>query len=196
MVLQGREDPLANTQKGGAIMKLTIVGRQMNVRSDLKELVTKKLAKFDKFFADDTSATVTFSRQKSKECLEITILSNGTIFRSEKKDVTFNCALDQCMDSIERQIRKNKTRLERRLREGAFVPENFEYAASDVEEEKTFDMIRVKEFDLKPLSTEEAILQMNLLGHQFFVFKDSHTMETCVVYNRADGGYGLIVPKK
>ena len=177
-------------------MKLTIVGRQMNVRNDLKELVTKKLAKFDKFFADDTSATATFSRQKNKECLEITILSSGTIFRSEKKDVTFNCALDQCMDSIERQIRKNKTRLERRLREGAFVPENFEYAVSDVEEEKTFDMIRVKEFDIKPLSTEEAILQMNLLGHQFFVFKDSHTMETCVVYNRADGGYGLIVPKK
>ena len=177
-------------------MKLTIVGRQMNVRNDLKELVTKKLAKFDKFFADDASATVTFSRQKNKECLEITILSGGTIFRSEKKDVTFNCALDQCMDSIERQIRKNKTRLERRLREGAFQPENFEYAASAVEEETTFDMIRVKEFDIKPMSTDEAILQMNLLGHQFFVFKDSHTEETCVAYIRADGGYGLIVPKK
>ena len=138
-------------------------------------------------------------REEKKGLTIIKAASGGNnlgIFRSEKKDVTFNCALDQCMDSIERQIRKNKTRLERRLREGAFVPENFEYAASEVEEEKTFDMIRVKEFDLKPLSTEEAILQMNLLGHQFFVFKDSHPMETCVVYNRADGGYGLIVPKK
>lgn len=177
-------------------MKFTIVGRQMSVANDLKDLITKKLAKFDKFFPDDASATVTFSRQKNKECLEVTILSGGTLFRSEKKDVTFNCALDQCIDSIERQIRKNKTRLERRLRTGAFEPQNFEYSASDVEEEATFDMIRVKEFDIKPMSTEEAILQMNLLGHMFFVFKDSHTLDTCVVYNRDDGGYGLIVPKK
>lgn len=178
-------------------MKTTIIGKQMNVSEDLKALVTKKLSKFDKFFRDGAEAFVTFNRRHDQECLEITISANGTLFRSEKKNTTFQNALDQCVDAIERQIRKNKTRLEKRYREGGFVvpPTEIDDAAETVEEEKEI-IIRTKKFSFKPMTPEEAVLQMNLLDHEFFVFVDSSTEDTCVVYKRDDGNYGLIVPEK
>ena len=98
-------------------MNISIIGRQMNVDTDLKARVEKKLAKFDKFFPDGADAFVTFSRIRENECLEITISYKGTLFRSEEKDSTFICALDECVENIERQIRKNKTRIERRLKD-------------------------------------------------------------------------------
>ena len=101
-------------------------------------------------------------------------------------------SIDGAVGSIERQILKNKTRLERRLRDGAF---NEPYDLIDVEEEPDF-VIRKKTFEYKPMSVEEAILQMNFLGHEFFVFEDQETADTCVVYKRKDGDYGLIVPQK
>ncbi len=169
----------------------------MNVSEDLKALVTKKLSKFDKFFRDGAEAFVTFNRRHDQECLEITISANGTLFRSEKKNVTFQNALDDCIEAIERQIRKNKTRLEKRLREGAFaVPASDDIPdLPEIEEEKEL-IIRTKKFPFKPMTPDEAILQMNLLGHEFFVFVDSQSEETCVVYKRDDGNYGLIVPEK
>lgn len=175
-------------------MKTTIVGKQMNVSEDLKELVTKKLSKFDKFFRDGAEAFATFNRRHGEECLEITISANGTLFRAEKKGETFRNALDECMDSIERQIRKNKTRLEKRLREGAFEPAEGEEPVPNVEEEREL-IIRTKSFRIKPMTPEDAVLQMNLLDHEFFVFIDSVTENTCVVYRRHDGNYGLIVPE-
>ena len=166
-------------------MKTTIIGKQMNVSEDLKELVTKKLSKFDKFFREGSEAFVTFNRRHGEECLEVTISANGTLFRAEKKSETFRNALDECIESIERQIRKNKTRLEKRLREGAFEPTD----GSEL-------IIRTKAFNLKPMTPEEAILQMNLLEHEFFMFVDSSSGDTCVVYRRDDGNYGLIIPEK
>ncbi len=177
-----------------SIMKTTIIGKQMTVSEDLKELVTKKLSKFDKFFRDGSEAFVTFNRRHGEECLEVTISAGGTLFRAEKKSDTFRNALDECIESIERQIRKNKTRLEKRLREGAIDIIESDYS-SDVEEEREL-IIRTKSFRLKPMTSEEAILQMNLLDHEFFMFVDSSTGDTCVVYRRADGNYGLIVPEK
>ncbi len=177
------------------IMKTTIIGKQMNVSEDLKVLVSKKLAKFDKFFKDGAEAFVTFNRRHDQECLEITISANGTLFRSEKKNSTFQNSLDECVEAIERQIRKNKTRLEKRLREGAFTPQDESPVLPDIEEEKEI-IIRTKKFPFKPMTPEEAILQMNLLGHEFFVFVDSQTEDTCVAYKRDDGNYGLIVPEK
>jgi putative sigma-54 modulation protein len=174
-------------------MKIRIVGKQMDVSDELKELVAKKLKKFDRFFNDSAEAVVTFNRRHNQECLEITISANGTLYRSEEKNETFNNALDECIESIERQIRKNKTRLEKRLRAGAFDAMDIKYF--DVEEEKEF-RIRTKTFPFKPITPEEAILQMNLLGHQFFVFVDAQTEDTCVVYRRLDGDYGMIVPEK
>ncbi len=138
---------------------------------------------------------MTFNRRHGEQCLVVTISANGTHFRSDKKSDTFRSALDECIESIERQIRKNKTRLEKRLREGAFDAIESAGGAADVEEEREL-IIRTKSFRLKPMTSEEAILQMNLLDHEFFMFVDSSTGDTCVVYRRADGNYGLIVPEK
>ena len=180
--------------KGGMNMKITVVGRQMTVRESLKEMVESKLAKLDKFFGGEAEATVTFSCKRNKECLEITITAMNTLFRYEAEEDTFQTSLDRAVDAIERQIRKNKTRLEKRLRDSSFTIPDDDFDL-DVEEESEFN-IRTKTFSIKPMSVEEAILQMNLLGHQFFVFEDMTTGDTCVVYTRRDGDYGLIVPTK
>ena len=171
-------------------MKITIVGRQMNVWDEMKLLIESKLAKLDKYFGDECSATATLSSKHNKKCLEITIVSSGTIFRSEVQDETFRNALDRALYSIERQIRKNKTRLAKRLREDAFDYGIID-TGEDFEEEAEFN-IRRKSFAIKPMSVEEAIMQMNLLDHEFFVYKDDSTDEVCVVYKRKDGDYGLI----
>ena len=171
-------------------MKVNIIGRQMNVWDDMKIIIEGKLKKFDKYFPDECAATVTLSCKHNQKCLEITIVASGTIFRSEVEDETFRNALDRAVYLIERQIRKNKTRLERRLRSGAFEGGILE-TGEDFEEEAEFN-IRRKSFSIKPMSVEEAIMQMNLLDHEFFVFKDDKSGEVCVVYKRKDGNYGLI----
>ena len=173
-------------------MKITILGRQVDVPDDLRPIFDKKLKKLDKFFKDDATAYVTLSKKRGKEILELTISSGGTLFRSEEEQTTFQNAFDRAMDSIERQIRKNKTRLEKRLREGAFIAGTDVYS-EPIEEEPEFN-IRIKEFPIKPMSPEEAILQMNLLGHEFFVFRNDKTQEVNVVYRRKDYNYGVIIP--
>lgn len=170
-------------------MKITIVGRKFNVTDDLKEKVEKKLAKLDKFFTDEASAFVTMRSQRSKEILEITINHKGTMFRSEVADDAITASLDKSIDIIERQIRKNKTRLEKRLKVGAFVPYE-----DDAVEEDEIKITKVKHFELSPMSAEEAVLQMNLLGHEFFLFKNEETGITNLVYKKADNEYGLIEP--
>ena len=172
-------------------MKITTVGRQMQVPEDLKSLVAKKLAKLDKYFYDEGDATVTFSKRKNKERLEVTISASGTLFRGEAEENTFRDALDRDIDAIERQIRKFKTRLGKRIREAAFtVPD----PVFDGIEEETEFKIHKKSFYFKPMSVEEAIMQMKLLDHDFYVFEDSSTGDTCVVYERRDGDIGLITP--
>ena len=172
-------------------MKINIIGRKINVRESFKEVVEKKLAKLDKYFKDDASAYVTMSMEKNAERLEVTVTSGALLFRAEESSDTFVNALDTAVDTIERQIRKNKTRLEKRLREGAFR----EIGEQPEEFEETFN-IREKTFVMKPMTPEEAILQMNLIGHAFYAFTDSESGETCVVYKRKAGSYGLIVPEK
>ena len=171
-------------------MRVNIIGRQMNVWNEMKETIEEKLAKLDKYFGDDCSANVTLSSKHNRKCLEITINSAGIIFRSEVEEETFRNALDRAIYSIERQIRKNKTRLQRKLRQGAFEGGILE-TNEEFEEEKEF-AIREKNFALKPMSAEEAIMQMNLLEHEFFVYKNDKTNAVCVVYKRRDGAYGLI----
>lgn len=171
-------------------MKVSIIGKQMNVWDEMKLIIENKLDKLSKYFDDECSATVTLSSKRNEKCLEITIISSGTIFRSEVRDETFRNALDRAVTAIERQIRKNKTRLSKRLRSGAFDGGIFD-TGEDFDEEAEFK-VRRKSFTLKPMSLEEAIMQMNLLEHEFFVFKDDKTEEVCVVYKRHDGDYGLI----
>ena len=164
----------------------------MTVRESLKSAIEKKLSKFDKFFGADTEAFVTCKTRKGDKIIEITVNYRGTTFRSEEENETFITALDRAMESLERQIRKNKTRLEKTIREGAFASDDYEDESA---EEGEFD-IRVQSFSLKPMTAEEAILQMNLSGHDFFVFLDADTSDTCVVYKIREGSYGLIVPEK
>ena len=179
-------------------MRINVVGRQMDVPKDFYELAERKLSKYDKFFRDDATAHITLRKRKNLEILELTISSSGMMFRGEEEDSTFQNALDSVMQSIERQLRKNKTKLGKRLREN-ILPKDFMLDTAEPEPivEEAFEApVRVKEFVFKPMSTDEAILQMNMLGHQFFVFEDDETGETCVVYTRRDGDYGLIVPTK
>ncbi len=164
----------------------------MTVRESLKEAIDKKLKKFDKFFGADTEAFVTCKTRKGDKIIEITVNYRGTTFRSEEENETFITALDRAMESLERQIRKNKTRLGKTIREDAFREDDYE---DEYTEEGEFD-IRIKSFSLKPMTAEEAILQMNLSGHDFFVFLDADSGDTSVVYKRREGSYGLIIPEK
>ena len=175
-------------------MKINVIGRQLNVYDDTKAMIEEKLAKLDKYFAEEASATVTLTHKRNFATLEVTIKAANTLFRSEVDADTFRDALDKSIDNIERQIRKNKTKLRKKLREG-IVPDGEAIAAAPEETEESDIIIRTKKFEYTPMSPEEAVMQMNLLGHTFFVFSDSNTEKTCVVYKRKDGNYGLIEPE-
>ena len=190
----GRDPNPANTQKGGTNMNISIIGRQINVYEDLKEFTTKKLSKFDRYFPKGADAAVTFRKIRDNECVEITISVGGTLFRAEESTADFKTSVVRCIDIIEGQIRKNKTRLEKRMK-SSFAAAEAAMEQAPVEEEGTFD-IRTKSFPLKPMTPEEAILQMNLLGHSFYAFEDADTGATCIVYKRNAGSYGLMVPEK
>ena len=174
-------------------MKINVIGRQLNVYDDTKAMIEEKLAKLDKYFAEEANATVTLTHKRNFATLEVTIKAANTLFRSEVDADTFRDALDKSIDNIERQIRKNKTKLRKKLREG-IVPEEAAVSAAEENEESDI-IIRTKKFEYTPMSPEEAIMQMNLLGHNFFVFNDSNSEKTCVVYKRKDGNYGLIEPE-
>ena len=177
-------------------MKINIIGRQMNVYDDMKELVEKKLSKFDRYFPTGADANVTFRKIKDDACVEITISVASTLFRAEESTQDFRTSLTRCIDIIEGQIRKNKTRLEKRMK-ASFAAAEAAIAHDEAAPEEEGDFsIRTKTFTLKPMTAEEAILQMNLIGHAFYVFEDADTGETCVVYKRKAGAYGLIVPEK
>ncbi len=166
----------------------------MTVRESLVQAVEKKLHKFDKFFGDDTTAYVTCKARKGVKIMEITISYGGTMFRAEEESDTFITAMDRVVESLERQIRKNKTRLLKTVKSGAFE-------IVDPEDDDEFDEeehlhIRTKTYTTRPMNTEEAVLQMNLLGHAFFVFYSDDVGAVCAVYKRKDGGYGLLVPEE
>lgn len=177
-------------------MKVTVNARKVFVNQVFSDHIEKKLAKFDKYFPGEASATVKLSRIRENERVEVTIQQGSFLFRSEDENDTFMNALDCCMDAIERQIRKNKTRLTKRMRENIRIPDYTEEDISALDGEDEAFQIRRKSFVLKPMTPEEAILQMNLLAHTFFVFNNMDTGETCVVYKRRDGNYGMIEPEK
>lgn len=177
-------------------MKITTIGRQMEVQEDLKLLFERKLKKFDKFFDDEATAYVTLSKIKSSERLELTISNHGTMFRAEVTAETFNNALDEAIEKILRQIRKNKTKLEKQLRSGAFAAdaEEADDSSAAYEEETDFNIKIVKTFDMRPMTPSEAILHMNLLGHHFYMFLNAENGKMSVAYKRDDGDYGIIEP--
>ena len=156
-------------------MKITYTARKVNLKDNFKELCEKKLAKFQKIFSEDAEASVVV-----------------TLYKNPQDEM--NDALDKVVDILGRQMRKNKTRLARRLRDNTadfavLLPEE------DIEDEQEFD-IRTKTIPIKPVSVEEAILQMNMLDHDFFVFINAETDETNVVYKRKNNTYGLLEPEE
>ena len=172
-------------------MKITIVERKIKISEELRDYAVKKVTKLDRYFHKDTSATITFSELKGRQTAEVTVRHSGMVFRAEETTTDMFASVDGMISSIEKQIRKNKTRLEKKLREGAFDKAN-DASLSEYVEEK-YDVIRRKRFDVEPMTVEEAILQMNLLGHQFFFFKNAEEDDVpAVIYKRAAGGYGLI----
>lgn len=174
-------------------MKITVVGRKCTPRDSFKEHAEKKLAKVAKFFDDDAEAKVTATVEKSCQIVEVTVVSRGMYFRAEESAQNMNEALDSCVDSIIRQIRRNKTRLEKRLR-AADLDSVIAESVADVDEEVEYNVVRTKTVPVKPETVDEAILQMNLLGHQFYLFRNAESGDINAVYKRNDGGYGVIVP--
>ncbi len=174
-------------------MKFTFAEKKMDSSEELRAYAERKISKLDRLFRNEAEAFVTFSIERGRHRAEITIKNNGMFYRANELTNDMYASVDSGVAAIERQIRKNKTRLEKRLREGAlerevkptFVP------AEDAPDE--FEIVRSKRFSIKPMSPEEAILQMNLLEHEFFVFRnDEEGGAISVVYARKNGGYGLI----
>ena len=171
-------------------MKFTIVERKMKIDDDLRAYALRKVEKLDRYFQQDSDTTLTFSELRGKQTVEVTVRQVGLVVRAEETTSDMFASVDGAVSSIERQIRKHKTRLEKRLREGAFDKIAEQQAALA---EDDFDVVRRKRFDVKPMSVEEAILQMDLLEHTFFVFRDvAADGAVSVVYRRKNGGYGLI----
>lgn len=176
-------------------MKFNIIGRKYNIKDNVREYIEKKLSKLDKFFKTEPTARVVLGTIKDNDYIEAQINAGGMIFRAEASDKEILAAVDKIIDVIERQIRKNKTKLAKRIKDIQVAGSSMISGATYVDEEPEeaeFEIVKTKRFTVKPMDVEEAILQMNLLGHTFFVFKNVDTSEMNVVYKRKDGKYALI----
>lgn len=172
-------------------MKITIIGRKCSPRESFKERVERKLSKIERLFGENAEVKVTATVEKTTQIVEITVYKNGMIFRAEENAENLDDAFDACLESLIRQIRKNKTKLEKKLHTSAFSEM---IGLESVAEEIDFDIVRTKTVSLKPQDVDEAILQMNMVGHQFYMFLNSATEKVNVVYVRKDGGYGVLEP--
>lgn len=175
-------------------MKFTITEKKVQISDELRGYAEKKIGKLDRFFKKESEAAVLFTVERERHIAELTLKNNGIYYRVREATSDMHATIDSAVAAIERQIRKHKTRLEKRLRAGAFardVKPAVNYIPEDDESE--FNIVRTKSFPFKPMTPEEAILQMNLLDHEFFVFKNQDRADAfSVVYKRRDGGYGLI----
>lgn len=177
--------------KGVDIMKFTITGKNIVLTEALKDTVERKLGKLGKYFDPDVEAHVTLSVQKTNQRIEVTIPFNGVILRGEEATEDMYTSIDNVVEKIERQIIKHKTRLERKIHEGTL---RFADIPSDFDEDEP-KIVKTKKFAIKPMNVEEAVMQMDLIGHNFYVFMNADTEEVNVVYKRKDGNYGLIEPE-
>jgi putative sigma-54 modulation protein len=174
-------------------MKVNVSGKNFIVTNPLKEYAEKKVGKIAKFFDGEVEAQVTMSVEKDRHIVEVTIPVNGIILRGEVETPDMYSSIDLVVDKLDKQIEKHRTKLSRNLRR---VPIKFNgEAASAARVENEPRVVKVKKFALKPMDVEEAVLQMDLLGHDFFVFSNAETNEINVVYKRRDGNYGLIEPE-
>ena len=175
-------------------MKFQFSEKKVKLPENVHAYAEKKVMKLARFFEEDAEARIVFSVQKSRNNVELTVHGAGTWFRASESTSDMFASIDAAVGTIEGQIRKNKTRLARRLKQGAFsrtVQEETSFAPD--QEEEDLNIVRTKRFYFKPMTREEAVLQMNLLDHTFFAFRDEDNGGSfAVVYKRNDGGYGLL----
>ncbi len=171
-------------------MKTNIYLRKVELGNEKKEMLIKKIDKLGKFFNSDATADIVVGTQKDKMIVEVTIRTTDIIYRAEERNEEVYNATDDIVEAITRQIRKNKTRLAKKLRDG--VSKEIDFISEVPEDDAEIKIVKTKTHHVKPMSAEEAVLQMNLLGHSFFVFRNAQTNTTDIVYRRKDGDYGLI----
>lgn len=178
-------------------MQVAIRGKNVEVSDALKEYIEKKLTKLDKYFYRNLSAQVALNVERGRHIIEVTIPLDGILLRGEEASEDMYASVDQVLDKLERQIHKYKTKINRKLRREAGNHRGVREDVSSTDEsspEVKEEVVKVKRFPVKPMEVEEAIMQMNLLAHDFYVFTNAKTEEINVVYRRRDGGFGLIEP--
>ncbi len=174
-------------------MKLSYVGTNLQVSDDMKAYAEKRFGKLDKFLQDDVEMKVVFSHVRNLQTVEATILLPGTILRAEETSTDMFTSIDKVSNILERQLRKHKTKLQKRYRNNDTIRfDNFPPLEEAEAEEAQGQVVKRKSFHLKPMSTDEAILQMELIGHTFFMYLDDPSNKVSVVYKRHDGNYGVI----
>lgn len=173
-------------------MRYTITGRNIDVTEGLKAAVYEKVGKLERYFAEDTEVHVTLSVEKDRQKIEVTIPVKGNVIRAEQVSSDMYVAIDLVEEIIERQLKKYKNKIVDRKQSGGFTPE---YIEKDFDEADEVKIVRTKRFDMKPMDPEEACIQMELLGHTFYVFRNAQTEEINVVYKRKGNTYGLIEPE-
>ncbi|UJF33189.1 ribosome hibernation-promoting factor, HPF/YfiA family [Paenibacillus hexagrammi] len=180
-------------------MNFTIRGEHLEVTEALRDYVEKKLRRLERYFEAPLTSDVyvTLSVLKGYQAVEVTIPLAGVLLRAEERNNDMYASIDLVVDKLERQIRKHKTKANRKIRQEGGKRDLFKIETAPttyVDEEDEFELVRNKRFALKPMDVEEAILQMNMVGHSFFVFSNMDTAKVNVVYKRNDGKYGLIEP--
>ncbi len=175
-------------------MKYNVICRKVELSDSRKEKLMGKIKKLDKFFDSELDCKILISEQKGEISIEITFINKGFVFRAEAKNKDLIVAADLCMSKLDRQIRKNKTKLAKHLRQPAIEDyDSVVEVAEDIpNDDKDFNIIKKKKVDSKPMTAEEAVLQMNMLDHDFYIFRHAATNDLNIVYKRKDGDYGLI----
>ena len=176
-------------------MKFIISGKNIEITPGLKDTVTRKLGKLERYFTPDTEIIVTLSVEKERQKIEVTIPVKGNIIRSEQVSSDMYVSIDLVEEVIERQLRKYKTKLIARHQDGGNFKQEFFDEEDAPESDEEIQIVRTKRFGIKPMYPEDACIQMELLGHSFFVFSNAETDEVNVVYKRKDGSFGLIEPE-
>lgn len=174
-------------------MKFNIRGQKVEVTNAIREYAEKKIGKISKYLSDldDINVNVLFKVNSKEQKVEVTIPVKKMVLRAEDTSKDLYAAIDLVYEKLERQIRKNKTRLIQRRTKENLNDINVDFDNSDIDEDKN-KVVKRKTLDTKPMSEEEAILQMNMLGHEFFIYKDSKSNNTCILYKRKDNDYGII----
>lgn len=178
-------------------MRVSVIAKNTTATPALKDMIEKKLSKVKRYFNPDVEAKATLSVQKNKQKVEVTIPFNGVILRAEEATEDMYKSIDLVVNKLERQIRKQKTKLSRKNNESVRFTEIDEFGFKDnvdILDEENGRIVKYKKFNMKPMSVEEAILQMELVGHNFFVFQDAENNKVNVLYKRKDGDYGLLEP--